>query len=390
MNEIESLKSDFLKRYNHDAESLITAGGRLEIIGNHTDHNHGLCIVGNCSLRIKALVSKRNDNLIQIDSKGHSYFEFDATSLGVREEEYNTTKGMVRGIAARIKELGYNIGGFSAVITSEIPEGSGVSSSAAFEVLIGEILNHLYNDDKIPHITIAKVGQYSENVYFHKPCGLLDQIGAAFKDCNYLDFKDIDNPSIEFLDFNLPVVIYLINSIGDHSNLSHLYAEIPNGMKKVANMLGEEYLRETKEVDFKRLVRDNMIDDPKAIKKATHFYQENKNVIAAEEAIKSNNLELFFKAIRASQNSSHHFLENTFVKGEYEESPQSIIDRVNELPDFEKNGAIRIHGGGFKGSVIAYVSLEYKDKFEKFLEENYKNRYYSVSISKDGVTKENL
>lgn len=390
MNDIVNLKKEFEKRYNKTAEALITAGGRLEIIGNHTDHNHGLCIVGNCSLRIKAVVAKNNDKIVRIDSQGHEYFELNATDLGVKTEEYSTTKGMVRGILSRIKELGHNVGGFEATITSAIPEGSGVSSSAAFEVLIGEIVNYLYNDNVIDHMEIAKIGQYSEQNYFHKPCGLLDQIGAAFKDCNYIDFKNIKEPQLDYLDFKLPVSIYLINSIGDHSNLTHLYAEIPNGMRKVANMLGEEYLRDTKETDFKHLVRDNMIDDANAIKKATHFYQENKNVIACEEAIKANNLELFFMAIRSSQNSSKNFLENTFVKGEYDGSPQSIVDNLEKLPGFNENGAVRIHGGGFKGSVIAFVKKEFEPEFKAYLEATYPKRYFEVSISKEGVTKEAL
>lgn len=384
---INDLILGYKAQFKYLPESYVTAGGRLEIIGNHTDHNHGLCIVGNCSLRIKAVVRKE-ENLVQILSKGHDYFEFDSNSLDCREEEYSTTKGMVRGILAKCKELGYNVGGFSAYIESDIPEGSGVSSSAAFEVLVGEIINHLYNDDKISSIELAKIGQFSERVYFHKPCGLLDQIGAAFKDCNFIDFKNIDNPTIDTLDFNLDVKLYLINSEGDHSSLTHLYAAIPDGMRAVANQLGEEFLRDTNEEDFIKLVDSKKFTDELAINKAKHFYQENKNVLECKEAIENNNIEEFFDSIRKTQYGSHHYLENTYVKGEYEESPQHIIDRVNELPGFAENGAIRIHGGGFKGSVLAFVKSSYADVFEEFLKQNYPTRYTSVSISKEGTTKE--
>ncbi len=388
-NKIRGLVDGYKKEFNDEPVFYVTAGGRLEIIGNHTDHNHGLCIVGNCSLRICAVIKQNSDKMVKILSKGHEYFEFDLEDLSVKTSEYSTTKGMVRGILAKIKELGYKIGGFNAYIESDIPEGSGVSSSAAFEVLIGEIVNYLYNDNKISHLEIAKIGQYSEQNYFHKPCGLLDQIGAAFKDCNFLDFKNIKDPEITGLDFNLPVDLFLINSVGDHSNLTHLYAEIPDGMRKVANMLGENYLRDTKEEDFIELVKHNKIEDPKAIKKAKHFYQENKNVLQARDAIINNNTYEFFKAIKASQDSSNLFLENTYVRGdEYLDSPQDIIDKVNNIPSFSEMGAIRIHGGGFKGSVLAFVKHEFRDEFVKFLNNNYASRYREVSISKEGVTKE--
>lgn len=389
-NLVKNLVDNYVAIFNEEPKSYVTAGGRLEIIGNHTDHNHGLCIVGNCSLRIKAVVNTNNSSIVKVKSKGHDYFEFDSVDLAVKEAEYHSTKGLVRGILAKIKELGFNVGGFNTYIESDIPEGSGVSSSAAFEILIGEIVNYLFNDSKISHIELAKVGQFSENVYFNKPCGLLDQIGAAFKDCNFIDFKEISNPQIDTLDFNLPVEIYLINSEGDHKGLSHLYAAIPDGMRKVANLLGEDFLRETKEEDFVKLLEENIVNDSLAENKARHFYNENKNVLKAKKAIEENEVNSFFEAIKESQDSSNKNLENTFVKGEYEESPQHIIDTVNNLEGFSNYGAIRIHGGGFKGSVLCFVLKDHKDEFEKFLEERYHGRYTNVSISKEGTIKENI
>lgn len=389
-NLVKNLVNNYVDIFKEEPKSFVTAGGRLEIIGNHTDHNHGLCIVGNCSLRIKAVVNTNNTTIVKVKSKGHSYFEFDSSDLAVKESEYHSTKGLVRGILAKIKELCFNVGGFNAYIESDIPEGSGVSSSAAFEILIGEIVNYLFNDSKISHIELAKVGQFSENVYFNKPCGLLDQIGAAFKDCNFIDFKEIANPKIDTLDFNLPVEIYLINSEGDHKGLSHLYAAIPDGMRKVANLLGEDFLRETKEEDFTKLIEENKVNDQLAENKARHFYNENKNVLKAKKAIEENDYKAFFEAIKSSQDSSNKNLENTFVKGEYEESPQHIIDTVNSLDGFDNYGAIRIHGGGFKGSVLCFVLKDHKVEFENFLESRYHGRYTNVSISKEGTTKENI
>lgn len=384
MNEqiIKELKSEFKNVFKKDAEAFISSGGRLEILGNHTDHNHGLCIVANCSLRMNTTIAR--DTKVSIKSKGYRTFTFNLDNLQVEEKEYCTSLAMAKGVIAKLKELGYNIGGFDAYIDSEIPNGSGVSSSAAFEVLIGSIISYLYNDAKIDALTIAKVSQFSERVYFNKPCGLLDQIGAAYRACNFIDFENIDNPKIETLDFNLPLSIYLINSEGNHSDLVDLYASIPNGMRKVANEYGKEYLRDINAEKFEKKFDSGEIDPDEANMKAKHFFNENRNVLLGVKALEEKSVDDFLQAVRQSQFSSATYLKNTYVSGEYEGSPQNIVDSLNTF--IQHYGAVRIHGGGFKGSVICFVKNDYCDEFETQLSRLYsKDKWKKVSIASPAI-----
>ena len=242
--EKSDLRKEFSYFYKEDPTHYIDTGGRFEICGNHTDHNHGLCLVANCSLRIKAFV-KKHDTKVKIKSQGYSFFEFSVNDLAYDPKEQNKTLLLAKGILFKLKEQGYKIGGFEAYISSDIPDGSGVSSSAAIESLFGYIVSYLYNDGKISPLVIAKTGQFSENNYFGKPSGLLDQIGTSFDSFNYIDFKNIDNPTISTLPFNFPLTLYLIKSVGDHANLTPLYAAIPANMNKVAGLLeGKKFLRD--------------------------------------------------------------------------------------------------------------------------------------------------
>lgn len=385
------INSEFIKNFEgifkEKPTYLIDTGGRFEIIGNHTDHNHGLCLVANCSLRVSAAI-KKNENEVRIKSKGYPFFSFNVNDLSLNEKEKGTTLALCKGILFKLKEQGYKIGGFDAYMESDIPDGSGVSSSAAVESLFGYIISYLYNDHKIEPIVIAKDGQYSENNFFGKPCGLLDQIGTSFNDCNFIDFKDVANPRIVPLAFNLPLSLYLIKSEGDHSNLTPLYAAILNAMYEVANLLdGKKYLRDVNVLDvYDRIDKLNVPDEVK--RKAKHFFLENNNVRYAKEAIETNNVEDFLGAIRNSQHSSKTNLENTFVKGEYKDSMQNIIDEVDKF--IGKNGAIRIHGGGFKGTCLAFIKNDFVKDFDEYLEKHYKNRYYKVNISKKAVNFVNL
>lgn len=379
---LKTLKKLFVKHYEKEPEYYIDTGGRFEICGNHTDHNHGLCLVANCSLRIRCYLSK-NDSIVRVKSKGYRMYSFDINNLK-RSSADNKTKSLTKGILFKLKELGYKIGGFDAEICSDIPDGSGVSSSAAIESLFGYIISYLYNDGKIDPLVIAKVGQFSENVYFGKPCGLLDQIGTSFDSFNYIDFKNIDKPVIETLPFKFPLTLYLIKSEGNHSNLTPLYAAIPSSMYEVAKLLdNKSFLRDVEVDDVYSKINSLDIEDAKK-RKAIHFYKENERVALAETAIKSNNLEQFLDVIRGSQKSSRENLENTFVKGEYEGSPQDIIDKVSEF--LGPNGAIRIHGGGFKGTVLVFVKNKFTKNFDAFLKANYdRKKYFKVKISNKAV-----
>lgn len=380
----EQLIEGFKTYFETEPEYYIDTGGRFEICGNHTDHNHGLCLVANCSLRVKGVVNK-NENEVRIQSKGYPFITFSLDDLSIKEIEYGTTLGLCKGIIFKLKELKYKVGGFDIYMDSEIPDGSGVSSSAAVESLFGYIISYLYNDGKIPAIVVAQTGQFSENNYFHKPCGLLDQIGTSFNSSNFIDFKDIKNPTVTTLPFELPVTLYLIKSLGNHSNLTPLYAALPNAMFKVADLLdGKHYLRDVSNVLDVYEKIDKLDVDDKTKRIAKHFYLENNNVRVAKRAIEDNNLEDFFGAIRASQYTSLHNLENTYVKGEYKGSPQNIIDDVSVF--IGKFGAIRLHGGGFKGTTLAFIKNEFSENFDKYLAKNYSpNRYFKVHISDKAV-----
>lgn len=376
---IEDIITGFENCYHKKPECYIDAGGRYEILGNHTDHNHGLCLVANASLRIRACVSK-HPTKVQIKSKGYVFFEFDVNNLELDESNPNKTMRLIQGVIFKIKDLGYKVGGFSIFMDSEIPDGSGVSSSAAVESLFGFVISHLYNNDKIDDLTIAKVGKYSENNYFGKPSGLLDQIGTSFGDFNFLDFENIDEPKIETLDFNLPVDIFLIKSSGNHANLTPLYAAIPSSMYDVAHEFNVNFLREVKVEDPIAEIEKLNIDEAKK-RKAKHFFNENKVVLKGKKAIEENDLEGFFEAVRESQESSKNNLENTYVKEEYKGSPQYILDKI--APVLGNNGAARIHGGGFKGTVIVFVKKDYSDTFAEYLDAHLKRYpHYKVNFSK--------
>lgn len=380
---LETMQNKFNKVFKAEPTFYLDTGGRFEICGNHTDHNHGLCLVANCSLRIKALINKTNNNIVRIKSEGYDYFELDISDLSYHKEDRPATKSILRGILFKLKELGYKIGGFDAYLVSEIPDGGGVSSSAAVESLFGYIISYLFNDGKIDSLTVAQTGKFSENNYFKKPSGLLDQIGTSFDSSNFIDFEDTTDPIIETLPFDLPLTLYLIKSEGDHSNLTPLYAAIPNSMYKVADLLeGKKYLRECKDENIeKRIDELNCTNEEK--RKAKHFFIENQNVLDAKKAIENHDVEAFLTAIRKSQDSSFRNLENTYVKSEFEGSPQDIIENVSNF--LKDKGAIRIHGGGFKGTVLAFVKNEFVPEFDEFVNKTYSSKYYKVVISPKAV-----
>jgi galactokinase len=382
MVNLEKLLENYKNRFKKNPEYYVDTGGRFELLGNHTDHNHGLCLVANCSLRIRAYVSKEPD-IVTIKSSGYNAFKFHVNDVDNPNKKESPTCSLARGILFKLKSLGYQIGGFSCCITSEIPDGSGVSSSAAIESLFGYIISYLYNDGKIPPMVIAQVGQFSENNYFHKPCGLLDQIGTSFPNANFINFKNITQPTVETVKFNLPVTLFLIKSEGNHSNLTPLYAAIPNGMYKVAGLLeNKQFLADVYPNGVIDKIENLDIDeDTKKI--AIHFFIENANVLKAKKAIEDNDLETFLAEVRASQETSKNNIQNTFVKGEYVGSPQNIVDEVTKF--IGQNGAIRIHGGGFKGTTLAFIKNDFADEFEKYLKKNYLGKYYRVHISDSAV-----
>jgi galactokinase len=354
----------FVNTFGAVASETCSSHGRLEIIGNHTDHNHGLCLVAGASMGIEAEVVANGFDTVKVISEGYPSFSFRIDELDKRPEEKGTSLALTRGILFKLKELGYKIGGFYAALTSDIFPGAGVSSSACYESLIVAIVSHLFNHDSISPLEEAKVGQFAEREYFGKPCGLLDQIGTSFGGIDYLDFKSTENPIVENMKWDLPLDIILVNTGGSHANLTPLYAQIPSDMFLVAKtMFGKEYLREVAPSDFQAKIGMPIAEVPvRARLRAQHFFDENRRVLDARKAILEHDVETFLSCIRFSAFSSKTLLQNTIANGDYEHSPQKALDIAER---YLRGGAARIMGGGFAGSIIGFTLY---DRTEYFME----------------------
>ncbi len=362
-NRKEKLVKDFNLLFNEEPTNFFSSPGRVEILGNHTDHNQGLVLVSSINLDIFAAVSKRDDNMIYLKSRGYSMNIIDLSDLDIKESEYSKSNSIIRGVSNKLKELGYKIGGFNCTTESLIFKGAGISSSAAFELLIGEIINNLYNDGLIDKVTLAKVGQYAENVYYNKPSGLLDQMGVSLGGFNFIDFKEKENPQIEHFNIDLKKYrVVLINTGGSHGNLTPLYKSIKDDMINTAKLFNKSVLRELPEKDFYDnipLIKRKL--GGRAILRSIHFFDENKRVLSGYKALKNDNVDEFLKLINESGDSSYRLLENCFVQ---KDNKQGISLAVNLSKLYlENTGAVRVHGGGFKGTVIAYVPLKKKSDY---------------------------
>lgn len=355
----------FQKSFNKKPTFCFDCGGRFEILGNHTDHNHGLCLAATASLAITSLVSKRDDLIVNFNSVGFSDVHIDLSDLDYDDSEKKSA-AMIRGVAKYLLDHGYKIGGFDAVSSSTIFPGAGVSSSAAFQLLIGQIFNELFNDGKIDKITLAKAGQYSENNYFGKASGLLDQIGVAFGNVVAIDFKDIANPKVEEIGFPFDDLVFIgVNTGGNHSSMNGLYSQIPVDMKSAAKKMGAEFLREA---SLEQLEKTEGLSDIER-SRALHFYTENERVLKAIQALKDNNKPLFLQLMNESRLSSTNNLKNMMVEGHYEGSPLEACDIAMSILGSE--GACKINGGGFAGSIICAVPKHLVKKFSKVMSKKY-------------------
>lgn len=376
-------KSLYFDCFGEGSPHIATSHGRLEMLGNHTDHNHGLCLVAGASIGITSAFCPRQDGYVKIKSEGYPPIEFPISDLDNHPNEKGTTKSLTRGVLAYLKEKGYEIKGFSAAMVSDIPSGAGVSSSACYEALIGAIASYLAGK-AIDPLLLAKASQFAENVYFGKPCGLLDQIGVCYGGVNYLDFKDPENPLVEPLKWNLPFDIILINQGKGHGKLTNLYASIPADMKEVAKTLfGKEYLRDVDPKLFLSTVsRPTPGVDERKKMRAQHFFDENIRVLQSRRAILMGQSEDFLDAVRRSQLSSQMYLGNTMVPGIYEGSMQQCIDF--SLVHIG-GGAIRIMGGGFGGSCIAFLPRNQSEGFLNNIARAYGPKAaYKVEIPEGG------
>ncbi len=354
---LDAFKNLFDKNEEREV-ALFSAPGRTEIGGNHTDHNHGLVLAGGISLDAIAVASKNDEGIIRIKSAGYPMDEVRCDDLDVKAEENGRSKAIVRGIAARFKELGYKVGGFDATTASQVLSGSGLSSSAAFEVLVCTMLNYLYNDGKVDPVEIAKISQYSENVYFGKPCGLLDQMACSVGGFVRIDFEDTSKPVIEKIDFDFAKFghsLCIVDTKGSHSDLTDEYAAVRSEMESVAEYFGKSVLREVDKADVLKNAGDIAEKlGERAVLRALHFYGENEKVTAQAKALSNGDFEKFKELIIASGRSSYMYNQNVYTCKTPKNQPLSLALLVSEQI-LSGKGAWRVHGGGFAGTIQAFV-----------------------------------
>ncbi|HBF86229.1 MAG TPA: galactokinase, partial [Clostridiales bacterium] len=296
-----SLSAAFTENEGFAPERFFSSPGRAEILGNHTDHNHGLVLVAAISCDILAAVAKRDDGKVKICSEGYSPFTVDLSDLSVSPKEKGTSVALTRGVARAIKDRGFDIGGFTAYLTSDVFRGAGVSSSAAYEVLISEIFNSLYLGGRLSAVDKAVISQYAENVYFGKPCGLLDQSGIAIGSLSRLDFKVPTSPVIEKYSMIEGYTLVITNTGGDHAALTPHYAAIRSEMEEIAGYFGEKVLRDVPYVKYRDALPELMKKySGRAVLRALHFYEENERVDEACAALSENDAQKFLKAVNDS------------------------------------------------------------------------------------------
>jgi galactokinase len=347
---------------------FFSAPGRTEVCGNHTDHNHGCVIAAAINLDAVACAEKTADGIIRIKSENYPGDTVDLSVLTPQEKEREKSVSLVRGVAARFQQLGYQIGGLNAVTVNNVLKGSGMSSSAAFEVLVGTLLNFLYNDGKISPVEIAKIAQYAENEFFGKPCGLMDQVACAVGGIVAIDFADPKQPVIEQIDFDLTAAGYnlcIVNTGGNHADLTDDYASIPAEMKLCAEALGAELLRYADGSALSDPPRRAELEKalpPRAILRAEHFFAENARVPRMAEALCRGDMAEYIYLMNASGLSSREKLQNVVPSLSPSHNEMALaLDRAGEL--LSGKGAWRIHGGGFAGCIQCLVPLADYDAF---------------------------
>ena len=367
---------------------VFSAPGRTEICGNHTDHQHGCVLAAAVNLETVATVWVDDSSLIQIDSEGYPVITVDLNELDVREDEKNTTASLIRGIANAFVQRGAKLSGFRAKVKSTVLPGSGLSSSAAFEVLIGTILNELFFEKKLSAIEIAQIGQYAENVYFGKPCGLMDQMASSVGGMVYIDFEDPEKPKVQKLEADLETFGYglcIIDTGADHADLTDEYAAIPGELAQLCQFFGKKYLREIPKAEFVQKIpelRGKVTD--RAILRAFHIYQENDRVRQQVEALRWDDIDAFLDLVKESGRSSWMYLQNITPAGAVQHQEVAVALALCETY-LKGQGAFRVHGGGFAGTVQAFVPLDMLDSFKASIEEILgENSCHVLNIRQEG------
>lgn len=355
-----------------DEIALFSAPGRTEIGGNHTDHQHGCVLAGSVNLDVISAARPNGTNTVRVQSRNYKMDVIELDDLEIHEEQFDKAIALIRGVIKKFVDLGYEVKGFDAYTISNVLKGSGLSSSAAFEVLIGTIINGLFANNEVSPVEIAKFGQFAENVYYNKPSGLMDQMASSVGSVVAIDFKSTEKPIVNKVEFDLQKnghALCIIDSGADHADLTNEYAAVPADMKEVAEFFGKKYLREVDEQEFYSNIKNirEKIHNDRAVLRAIHFFDENKRAQEEVTALRNNDFESFKALVKESGRSSYMYLQNVFAasmpKNQAVSLTLALCDEI--LGD---KGAYRIHGGGFAGTVQAFVPFDMLEDFKGRIE----------------------
>ena len=356
---------------SHTEAGLYSAPGRTEIGGNHTDHQHGRVLAGSVNIDMIAAAGPNSLNQLRVQSEGYDLCVIDLADLTARKEEENTSAAILRGECAAFVQRGAALSGLDVYISSNVPKGSGVSSSAAFEVLIGVILNDLFMTEKVSPIAIAQIGQWAENVYFGKPCGLMDQMASSVGNIITIDFADPAHPDVEpvAVDFSKAgLALCILDSGADHADLTDEYAAIPTDCRAVAAVCGGEVLRDVPfETFISKIPECRKACGDRAVLRAFHIYADNDRVAKQVAALRGGDFNTFLALVNESGNSSWEYLQNVIPAG-YKEHQEVGVTIAAAKHLLGGRGAVRVHGGGFAGTAQAFVPLDMLDEFKAGME----------------------
>ncbi len=350
---------------------IFSAPGRTEVGGNHTDHQHGCVLAGGVDMDVIAVVALNGEDVVRVKSRGYDMDIIALNELQKQEKEIGRAASLIRGVCHKFNEMGVKLQGFNAYTTSNVLKGSGLSSSAAFEVLIGNILNGMFADSKVEAIEIAKIGQFAEREYFGKPCGLLDQMASSLGGFTYADFNDPSNPITEKIDLDIKKFGYtlcVVDTGGNHANLTQDYADITIECKQISNALGVDFLRDADENEFYKNIQTLRKEyGDRAVLRAFHFFNENARVLEQKAALKEGRFEDFLKLVNASGQSSYDYLQNLYSTSAVKEQGLSLAIALTKRFLGDK-GACRVHGGGFAGTIQCYIPTEMLTDYKTMIE----------------------
>ena len=365
---------EFENLYGSGEAEIYSAPGRSEVGGNHTDHRHGEVLAASINLDAIAIVRRTEESQIQLLSDGYPMITVDLSNLENKKEEEGTSVGLIRGMAYGLQKNGHKIGGFQAYVTSDVLNGAGMSSSAAFEVLVGTILSGLYNEMSVSPVEIAQVAQYAENVYFGKPCGLMDQMACSVGGLIHIDFAEPASPIVEKVEVDFGVYkhsLCITDTKGSHADLTDDYALIPQEMKKVAKYFGKDFLREVDPASFcKELPKIRKKCGDRPVLRALHFFEEDKRVEKEVSALREGDFQAFLQTVKESGDSSFKYLQNIYTNKDVQNQSVSIGLAVSDsiLPG---HGVSRVHGGGFAGTIQAFVADDFVEEYRRGLDNVY-------------------